>query len=406
MTNEQEKQSNEEKPPKKRKGKPRRRGSGSILQRKDRKGKQWVAQILLENGRTRQRYFNTEAEADEALTEMLYEQKRGMLATGLKQTVKQYLEHWLENVQKKLIRESTYIEYRKLLNNHILPELGQTRLQSLTIQKVEAFYTRKLNGGLSASTIRIMHAILHQSLAHAVRTNVIARNVCDTAKPPRKKLHEIQPLTEEQAQILLAAVKGHRLEALFTVALVTGMREGELLALHWSDINVEGRYLQVRRTVRRIPGQGFKEGEPKTASSRRRIALSPFLVGVLQQHRIRQVEAKLKAGPAWEEHDLVFCNLYGKVMETGNLTARFHKLLRDGGLPRLRFHDLRHSAATLLLAMGIPAKVVQELLGHSQITTTLGVYGHVLPGQQQRAIEKMSELFDQHASGDEQEHAT
>jgi len=397
MTDE-EKQTKEEKQPKERKKRKRRgrraHGTGSVFQRADRKGKQWVAQLVLENGKTRQRYFWTQAQAADALNEMLYEQKRGMLVTERDQTVQQCVEHWLEDVHKRAIRQSTYIEYRRLINSYILPELGQIKLQQLTIRRVEAFYTRKLDEELSASTIRNIHAVLHQSLAHAVRTNLVARNVCDSVTLPRKERREIQPFTEEQAHQFLVAVQGHRLEALFTVALVTGMREGELLALHWGDINFDQRYLQVRRTIRRFKGQGMKEGEPKTASSRRRIALSPFLTEVLKQHRVRQLEAKLKAGSQWEEYDLVFSNFYGKALETGNLSRIFHKLLRDAELPHMRFHDLRHSAASILLAMGVPAKVVQELLGHSNITMTLNIYGHVLPGQQQAAIEKMSDLFD------------
>lgn len=212
---------------------------------------------------------------------------------------------------------------------------------------------------------------------------------------PRHTRHEIQPLTPEQAQKLLAVAKGHRLEAVVTTAVVTGMREGELLALQWSDINFEQGYLQIRRTVRRFTGQGMREGEPKTASSRRRIDLSPYLLEVLKHQRVSQLEARLKAGKAWEDHDLVFCNHLGKFFETGDLGKMFHTLLQDAGLPRLRFHDLRHSAATMLLAMGVNVKVVQELLGHSTVTMTLNIYGHVLPGQQQAAIEKMSDLFNQ-----------
>ena len=188
----------------------------------------------------------------------------------------------------------------------------------------------------SVSYIRLIHVVLHQALSYALKSNLIARNVCESVTLPRQTRREIQPLTQEQAQKLLAAAKGHRFEA-----LVTGMREGELLSLHWSDINFERGYLQIQRTVRRFTGQGMIEGEPKTASSRRRIDLSPFLKEILKQHRIRQVEARLKAGTAWEDHDLVFCNHFGKFFETGDLGQMFHTLLQDAGLPRLRFHDLR-----------------------------------------------------------------
>lgn len=184
-------------------------------------------------------------------------------------------------------------------------------MQRLTIGQVETFYTRMMNAGLSASTIRLIHGILHQALSYAVRNNLVARNVCDSVTLPRIRRHEIVPLTVEQVHTLLEAAKGRRLEALFTLAILTGMRKGELLALHWSDINVEQRYLQVRRTVRCLPGRGLVESEPKTASSRRKITLSPQLLEVLKGHRVRQLQARLQAGNAWKEHDLVFCNPSG-----------------------------------------------------------------------------------------------
>jgi integrase len=392
-----EEKTNGEKQPKKRsqrKGKPHRRGTGSVFRRPERKGgKEWIAQVILENGKTRQRYFSTQAEADEALTEMLYEQKRGTLITEKDQTVKQLVEHWIENVHKKKIRESTYIEYCKLIKKHIIPGLGHRKLQQLTIQHVDEFYTKKENERLSASTIRHMHAILRQALSYAVKNNLVTRNVCDYVSLPRIKRHEIQPLTVEQANEFLAAAKGHRLEALFITAVLTGMREGELLALRWQDIHFEEKCLQVHRSVRFFPGRGPVEGEPKTASSRRKIVLSPFLVDVLKQHRVHQLEARLQAGKTWEDHDLVFCNSCGGFTSPATLFDTFQKLLRNAGLPHMRFHDLRHSAATFLLAKGVHIKVVQELLGHSNILITLNIYSHVLPSLQEDAMNKLSDLF-------------
>ena len=166
-----------------------------------------------------------------------------------------------------------------------------------------------------------------------------------------------------------------------------------MLALRWSEINFEQRYLQVRRTIRCLKGRGLVESEPKTASSRRKITLSPLLLDVLKEHRVRQVQARLQAGDAWNERDLVFCTPTGGLIYPSSLRATFARLLKDAGLPHLRFHDLRHSAATLLLSMGVHAKVVQELLGHSTIAMTLNTYSHVLPSMHQDAIEKLSELF-------------
>jgi hypothetical protein len=190
--------SEEEQPTARKQRKRRHRafGTGSPFYREDRK--RWVAQINLENGKTRQRYFKTQEEAAYALNEMLYERKRGMLATGPQQTVKQFMEYWLEEVHKPTIRISSYVEYRRILNNHILHTLGHFRLQQLTIQQVESLYTQKEKEGLSAKRIRGIHGVLHKGLTHAVYLNLIQRNVCDVVKKslPRHQRHEAQTLTK------------------------------------------------------------------------------------------------------------------------------------------------------------------------------------------------------------------
>ena len=178
-----------------------------------------------------------------------------------------------------------------------------------------------------------------------------------------------------------------------TLALTTGMRRGELLALQWKDINWKDGSLHIRRTVNRYSGQGFVVSEPKTAKSRRKIMLPGFVLDLLREHRAHQLATRLKAGSAWQDHDLVFCNGIGNFSHPNHLGVDFQRLLKQAGLPHIRFHDLRHSAATILLTMGVNAKVVQELLGHSHINMTLGTYSHVLPGMHKEAMEKMNELF-------------
>lgn len=183
------------------------------------------------------------------------------------------------------------------------------------------------------------------------------------------------------------------MEGLLTLDVTTGMRLGELLALRWQDIDFEHRSLHIRRSMGFISGQGYVEFEPKTARSRRKILLPPFVCEVLRQHRTRQLEERLKMGTVWRERDLVFCNRYGDFLDPSHLRQRFDRLLKDAGLPDVRFHDLRHSAATILLSMGIHPKVVQEILGHSQISMTLDTYSHVLPSMQQEAMDKLDDLF-------------
>ncbi len=185
-----------------------------------------------------------------------------------------------------------------------------------------------------------------------------------------------------------------RLEALYVLALTTGMREGELLALQWKDLDMAGGSLQVRRKVSRITNKGFVVSEPKTAKSRRNIPLAPRTLEALKRHRVRQNEQRLALGDAWEDQGLIFANSLGKPLEVSNMTRRsFRPLLVKAGLPQIRFHDLRHSCATLLLSMGIHPKVVQERLGHSQISVTLDTYSHVLPSMQEEAAQRLDALL-------------
>jgi integrase len=337
------------------------------------------------NGKTRR-------EVQEKLHAALNEQKQGMLTTGPKQTVKDYLNYWLEIHSAKL-KISTYALYKGHLDTHIIPALGHIQLQKLTVDQVQAFYTKLLKNELSAGTVRVIHAILFVALKDAVKWKRLAVNVCTAVTLPRLAQRERQPLTKEQALQLLEAAKGNRLECLLTLALATGMRLGEILALRWDDINLEERTLRVAHTARYVSGFGMIESEPKTESSRRSIILPQFVMDILKQHRAYQLETRLKAGAAWQEHGLVFPNTYGRYLSRTTLYSFFKKLLREAGLSDMHFHDLRHSAATILLSMGVPAKVVQQILGHRNISTTLNIYGHVLPEMQRDAMDDMDDFL-------------
>lgn len=372
--------------------KQRGHGEGSIYQRKDGR---WVASITVEGRKRKTLYGKTRKEVAEKLHKALQDRRQGILATGPRQKLGEYLEHWLEKVHKPGIRLTTYAGYRNVLDNHLLPGLGHIQLQGLTPQQVQAFYARELEDGLSPRTlVSMVHVVLHKALDDAVRWNLVPRNVCDAVSLPRFSVESsIRSLTRDQAQKLLEVARGHRLEALLTVALVTGMRRGELLALRWSDIDMETGSVQVLRTVSRIRGRGYVVTEPKTAKGRRRVMLPGPVVEVLKQHRVRQLEMRLRVGSTWQENDLVFCNMYGRYQHPDHMVEQFQRLLKNAGLPHLRFHDLRHSAATLLLAMGVHPKVVQELLGHSDIGVTMDIYSHVLPSMQKDAMDKWNEMF-------------
>ena len=202
-------------------------------------------------------------------------------------------------------------------------------------------------------------------------------------------------MTGEQAIKLLEVAKGSRIEALLLVAFTTGMRKGELLALRWDDIDLEKGVLYVQRTVSRIPGRGYMESEPKTKSSRRRIVLPGVAIEALKGHYSNQEKARVKAGEKWNNWGIVFANKYGGFLRPDTVLDTFHQLLKDADLPTMRFHDLRHSAATILFVAGVNPKVIQELLGHSTISLTMDNYSHVLPSMHEEAMGKMDDLFGQ-----------
>lgn len=246
----------------------------------------------------------------------------------------------------------------------------------------------------SHGSTRFLHGVLHRALKDAERMGLVQRNVTQQVRAPRRNSVEVESMTEDQANVFLVAAQGDRWEALYVLALTTGMREGELLGLRWNDVNLDGKYLQVRVAVQEA-GQGYVLAEPKTAHSRRRISLTPLAVEALRAHRVRQNAERLKLGAAWETSlNLVFPNARGGVMIPHNLTKRdFKHILKRAGLPDFHFHCLRHTAATLLLSKGVHPKVVSEMLGHADISITLRVYAHVTPTLQQVAADAMERMF-------------
>ncbi len=351
-----------------------------------------------EGGKSKFLYGKTRKEVQEKLKIALYEQQQGLLVTGPQQKVGQFLTHWLENVHKQCIRPRTYERYEEIVRLHLVPGIGHHQIQKLSPQHLQSFYNKKLEEGLSTTTVISFHNLLHKGLEAAVRWNLIARNPCDLVSPPRRKRFEIQPLSIQQIRQFLAVTRGHRQEALFILALASGMRRGELLGLKWQDLDLEQATLQVRRILTRIPsklpGKGFEEAEPKTDKGRRSIALPSFAAEALRQHRLRQREAKLKAGPAWQDHDYVFCTPIGTHLNpTRDVLDVLKSFLKKAGLPDIRFHDLRHSSATMLLGMKVHPKIVQEILGHSQIAITMDIYSHVLPTMQEEAMNKINEAL-------------
>lgn len=362
---------------------------GNIKKRTDGR---WEARITLDDGKRKSFYGKTRQEVSRLLTEALRNRDTGIGVLSDRQTTAQYLESWLETT-KHTLKPRTWKRYTELVRLHIIPIIGSISLSKLTAQQVQALYARKMEQGLSSTTVHHLHAVLHRALDRAVRLGLVYRNASDMVDAPRMRHHEMATLAAEQARALLTAAKGDRLEALYVLALATGMRQGELLALKWRDVDLEGGSLQVRATLQNT-GSEYLITEPKTASSRRRVALPVAAVDALRHHRERQAVERAQLGAAWEDNDLVFPNGLGRPLDNINLLKYwFLPLLKKAGLPRIRFHDLRHTAATLLLGQGVNIKVVSEMLGHADVSITLRVYAHVMPHMQREAVHAMDRLL-------------
>ena len=290
------------------------------------------------------------------------------------------------------IRVSTYAIYEVSLRKHIIPEIGHLKLARLTADDLDGLYSRLLSGGLSPKTVRMIHAVLHRALSHAQRRGAIAVNPASVAAPPSAPRREFRTLAPAEAALLLKAALSDRLYGVYVLALTCGLRQGEILGLRWADVDLNGAVLHVRQQVYRMAGE-WVFSEPKTAAGRRTVSLSGSAVEALRERRLAQNKERLRA-ETWEDLDLVFSNRRGNPIDKANLLrGSFWPLLERAGLPHMRFHDLRHSCASLLLAEGVHPKVVQEMLGHSSISVTLDIYSHVLPSMQADAAEKMDRLL-------------
>jgi integrase len=372
---------------------PSKRGNneGSIVKRSDGR---WMARITLPDGERKHFYAKTRQEAARQLAEALRDLAKGLPIVGERQTVEQYLAQWLKTAQPS-IRLSSWRRYEELTRVHIVPVLGSMPLSRLSAQHLNTLYAAKLGEGLSSTTVHYLHVTMHRALGEALRLGLVQRNVSEFATPPRRRRRKMQVLTSAQARAFLQSVRGDPLEALYVVAITTGMRLGELLALRWSDVDLAAAHLQVRSTLHWYE-RVFEFAEPKTMHSRRKVALSREAVRALDVHERLQREARSLAGKAWHDLDLVFPDAVGRPLRGTNvLQTHFTPALARAGLPPIRFHDLRHTAATLMLLKGIHPKVVSEMLGHTTISITLDLYSHVLPDMQREAAAAMDELLQE-----------
>ena len=357
------------------------------------------------NGRRRQEWITVRGsrrDAEAKLTELLHKRNTGTEVDPRRITVKDYLRRWLRDYAEVNVSPSTYERYEEMIEHHVIPALGAYRLRALRPAHIQKAYQdfesaggrRRKGEPLQARTVKHIHAVFRQALRFAVQWQLLANNPSDAAAPPRAERKEMRALNQEEAGRFLEEAGESPYYPVFFVLLQTGVRIGEALAFRWQDIDLGRATASIVRTHRFFGGQGIVAGPPKTPRSRRLISLSPETVRVLAEHRRIQLEHRLGLGPAYRDNDLVFADDIGGPLYDSTVRRAFYAIVRRAGLPRdLRIHDLRHTAATLMLANGVHVKVVSERLGHADIAFTLKTYGHVLPGMDESAAAMMDRIL-------------
>lgn len=362
---------------------------GSISKRDDGR---WMARMSLPGGKRKYFYGDTRKDVAEKLAAATRDRDKGLPILDERETLGKFLDQWLVEVVKPSVRASTFKSYECHVRLYIKAALGNVVLSKLAPSHVQGLLNGLVKQGLSPQTALHVRATLRRALGQALRWGLVNRNVATLIDPPKVQRYKVKPMDRAQAEALLAAVQGHRLEALFTIALAVGLRQGEALGLKWADLDLDGKSLSVRHALQRVDGK-LELVEPKSERSRRTIPLPGVAVNALRQHRALQSRERLLAGDRWTETGFVFSTRTGGPLDGPSVTRVLQRLVKGAGLPVHRFHDLRHDCATLLLAQGVPMRVVMDTLGHSQISLTMDTYSHVAPAIQREAADRMDEAL-------------
>lgn len=371
----------------------RANGEGSIYQRQD--GRWTGATYVLrpDGGRQRRQVYGaTRSEVSGKLRELITMTERGLPMAGTSWTVKGYARHWLDAIALSL-RPATHSNYAWVMRKYVIPSVGSRRLDRLAPADVRKLHADIASAGVSARTVQLAHAVLRSMLSEAMREQLISRNVATLVRTPRIEKEEVTPWNVDELASFRLAAAPHPLSALFMLAYALGMRRGELLGLRWSDVDLEHGLLHVRQTLQRLGAdRGLVFGPPKSARSRRTIPLPETVSIALRSHRLVQ-KIKLQYAGAANELDLVFTTTMGTPIEPSNLRREFNALIEKARVRKIRFHDLRHTCASLLFAQGVPPRVVMDLLGHSTLSITTDLYAHVMPSTLVDAASAMDALL-------------
>ena len=354
-------------------------------------------------GRRKQQWISvkgTKKDAEKRLAELLHQLDTGAFMKPGKTTLCELLERWLNDYAWPNLAPRTAEGYEHIVRHHLIPSLGNIPLTQLRPEHLQRYYSEKLSGGrsdgkggLSTCTVRHHHMALHSALESAMRWGLIARNPADAVVPPHPERQDMQTWDENDIRRFLDAAKDTPYYALFYLALSTGMRRSELLALRWSDVDLLFCQIYVCRSLHHLRDGSIVFRQPKTDKGRRTVALPSSAVLVLKEHREKQKLERVMLGVSLNDDDLVFSHLDGKPLLPNTVTHAWIKLVRKTGLKSIRLHDARHSHASLMLKQGIHPKIVQERLGHSSIQITLDTYSHVVPGLQEAAAARFDEVL-------------
>lgn len=349
-----------------------------------------------DNGQRDRRHVSAGKRADVVAKVRALEQQRDQGVTspgGKAPSVEEWLNHWVDTIAPTRIRPVTLARYRGLLKNQIIPKLGHHRLDRLRPEHIERAWAELLATGLAPSSVLQAHRVLSRSLKVATQRGRIVRNPATLVDAPSVPPNEVTPISNEDARKLLTLARSQRNGARWAVALALGLRQGEALGLPWDAIDLDRGTLRVRQALQRQRGRGLVFVEPKSMAGRRTIVLPVQLLELLRDQRRQQVHERIAAQDLWQEHGLVFAQPNGKPIDPRRDHLDWHRLLRQAGVPRARLHNARHTAATVMLQMGVPPRVAMGVLGHSQISLTLGTYCHVIPELANDAAERIGQGF-------------
>ncbi len=334
----------------------------------------------------------TKAEAQRALREALHRRDNGTDVRPARITVSDFLNRWLSDHAAVHVAPATLTRYQQIVGR-LVPLLGALRLQELRPAHIQEAYTRLHDDGLAPRTVLHHHRVLRTALQQTVRWQLLSRNPTDAVTPPRPHDREMRALRPEEVRLLLVACEDPDLRAVIHAAIATGLRLGELLGLRWSDLDLDGGTAAIARAAQYLPATGVTLRPPKTDRGRRTIACSDDTLHTLRDHRTRQIKRRLALGSVYQDQDLVFPAADGALQPPYRVSQAFHRLVASTDLGAVRFHDLRHTAATLMLRAGVPTKIVSTRLGHATASLTLDTYSHVTVDMQRDAANAIDEVL-------------